>query len=93
MVVVVLPFLRFLPHFIERSEDVRIQEFTPETAVQALDVCVLRRFAGLIGRCIITLGERDLSVFAPRVEALADKLRAVIHSDHGRKTVTLLELL
>jgi len=93
VVVVVLPFLHFLSHLIERPEDVCVEEFTPETAVQALDIRVLCRFAGLVGRCIIALGESDLSVFAPRVEALADKLRAVVHSDHGRKAAAFLELL
>lgn len=31
------------------------------------------------------LGGRDLAVFAPCIEVLADKLRAAVDTDHGRK--------
>jgi len=87
VVVVVLPFLRFLTDLIERPEDIGIEEFTPEAAVQAFDTGVLRGFTGLDKR------QHDLSVFAPRIEALADELRAVVYPDHGGKTAAFFELL
>jgi hypothetical protein len=87
VVVIVRPFLCFLPVRIERPEDVGIEEFTSEAAVHVLDIRVL---GGLLR---LNEGKRDPAVFAPRVEAPADKLRAVIHVDHGGKAAAFFKLI
>jgi len=87
VVVIVLPLLRFLPHLIERPEDVCVEEFTPEAAVQAFYIGVLRGFTGLDKR------QRNLSVFAPGIKSVADELRAVVHPDHRGKAAAFFELL
>jgi len=69
------------------SENVSIEEFTPESAVQPFDIRVLRRFAGL------DKGEGDLPVFAPSVKALADEFQAIVHPDHRREAPAFFELL
>jgi hypothetical protein len=43
-------------------------------------------------RCIITESQRDLSVFAPRIKAPADELRAVVDADHRRKAAVFFDL-
>jgi len=87
VVVVALLLLCFLSDPVERLEDVGIEEFAPQAAVEALDICILCRFAGL------DKGQRDFAVFTPGVKALADELWAVVHADHGRKTAAFLQLL
>ena len=82
-----LPLLRFFPDLIESPEDVGVEEFTPDAAVQSFDVRVLGRLARL------DEGQGDLAVFAPRIEAAADELRAVVDPQHGRKAAPFFELL
>lgn len=78
MVVIVLPFERFLADLAERFTDIGVQEFAPDAAIEAFNVGVLRGLAGL------NAGQCDLALFAPGLQLMADELRTVIDTDHTR---------
>jgi hypothetical protein len=87
VVVIVLPFLRFLPDLIERPKDVSVEEFASKAAIQALDIRDLGWLPWL------DKSQSGFSVFAPRVGTLADELRAIVDADHRRKASAFFQLL
>lgn len=83
------PFFRDFPHFIQRSEQIKIEYFRTVCPVKALNESVLRRLTRLDKFQFYCM------FLCPFSQRQRDKFRAVIHAKHGRITSsveTCLEL-
>ena len=87
VVVAVHPFVRKVADFVERTEEVCIEDFGAEAAVEAFDIAVLH------GTAWLNELEVDVVDVAPSVQFGGDELRAVIDQDLGRQLPTFFELI
>ena len=77
-VIVFSPFFGYLPHLGNVPEDVHIKDAPSVRAIEALDVSVLHRFAGLGEHMLYPVAS------APLLKDLGDELRAVVGPDLPR---------
>lgn len=68
------PFVDGLPHFGETAEEVGVEHFAAQAAIEALDVGVLGRLAGL------DVMQDDAVGFAPRDQLGGDELGAELRA-------------
>ena len=87
MVVVVHPLGGAGTNVIQGKEDVGVEEFAAQAAVEAFDEGILRGLSGL------DEGEGDVILPAEELELVGDELRPVVQADHRRQTTSLFELL
>ncbi len=74
VVVAMTPVLCHAPNLVERGEHEAVQHLGAEGAVEAFDVGVLDRFAGL------DVDQGDAVLLCPLPERSADELRAVVQA-------------
>lgn len=74
-----------LAHILEAPEEVLVEHFLPERAVEPLDVGVLVRLAGL------DVLDRHALILGPLGEGFTQELRPVIGSKHLRQATLALE--
>src|SRR5690606_8073008 len=86
-IVVLPPLLDELPGMAHRHEPMLVQAFISELAVEALDITILLRFAGL--------NEAQLQPHSvsPFIQRLADEFRAVINRDAFGQATALCQPL
>lgn len=83
VVVSMTPVLCHAPNLVERGEHESVQYFGAEGAVEAFDVGVLGRFAGL------DVDQGDAMLLCPLPERSADELRAVVQAQSPWSTTQL----
>ena len=74
-VVILSPGFNDLLGAVQTDEDVVVQAFFAEFAIEALDICVLNRVARL------NEPELDAVLLSPQVKRLADEFRPVVNGD------------
>src|SRR6185369_294609 len=78
-VVILSPSFNDLLGTVQVDENIVVQAFIAEFAVEALNVCVLNWFAGL------NEPEFDAVLVSPQIKRLADEFRPVINGDYIRQ--------
>lgn len=86
LVVVHHPPVRLLADVVQVGEQMSVKHLFPEGTVEALDVGILVRLAGL------NVLDGHATALGPSGECLAQKLRAVVRAHHLRQAVVALEL-
>ncbi len=76
VVVIVLPHAYSLAHLVKCFEDVSIEQFAADAAIESFYIGVLSGFSGLDkGKC-------DVVIFAPFIEPVTDKLWTIVDTDY-----------
>src|SRR5882762_3848917 len=87
VVVASTPVLGHAPNLIERSEDVAVQHFGAEGAVEAFDVGILGRLARL------DVDQFNDVASSPLAKGGTDEFRAVVQAQASRRTAQFDELI